>query len=220
MTIEERTQRIGELRTEFKRLVEYHEGSFREIDAKAKYWLTVALPSFVALAGYLVKHGDVISLPLLVSGCALATCLLVSVYLFSSVLLSLRVESGILTPASRKFSDAECYIGTAEDWAELCELQAQELLNAITNNETQNAQKGRRLRRGEISLFRAVPAAICLAGGSAFAYAAASPRGFSAALTGTTTAGTVAGIAIGAGTAAVLIAFDHLSTCGRNSGSS
>jgi hypothetical protein len=212
MSTEERIQRIRELQGEFVRLVEYHESSFREIDAKAKYWLTAALPSFVALAGYLFKHGGAMSLPLLVSGWALATCLLISVYLFSSVLLSLRVESGILTPASRQFRDAECYIDTHENWAELCELQAQELLDAITNNETQNAQKGKRLRRGEVSLFRAVPAAICLAGGSAFAYAAACPSGFSTALTGTTTAGAVTGIAIGAGTAAVLIAFDHVVT--------
>ncbi|GGO50303.1 hypothetical protein SAMN05444398_1011059 [Roseovarius pacificus] len=210
MTVEERIQRIGELKAEFQRLVEFHETSFREIDAKAKYWLTAALPSFIALAGYLFKHGDSLALPLLVSGCALATCLFIAVYLFSSVLLSLRVESGILTPKSRQFDDAECFIKTSEDWAELCELQAQELLDAITINETQNAQKSTRLRRSEVALFRAVPTGICLAGGSAFAYAAACPSGL--ATTGATAAGTVAGIAIGAGTAAAFVALDHVVT--------
>lgn len=212
MSIEERIQRIGELKSEFRRLVEFHENSFREIDAKAKYWLTAALPSFVALVGYLFKHGGTMSLPLLVSGCALAACLFISTYLFSSVLLALRVESGILTPKSRKFGDAHGFIGTIEDWGELCERQAQELLDAITNNENGNAEKSKRLRRGEVSLLRGVPASVCLAGGCAFAYTTACPIGFSTTGPGIITAGTVAGIAIGAGTTAALIALDHIVT--------
>nr|WP_309502879.1 hypothetical protein [uncultured Roseovarius sp.] len=212
MTIEERIQRIGELKSEFQRLVEFHEKSFREIDAKAKYWLTAALPSFVALVGYLFKHGGTISLPLLVSGYALAACLFLSVYLFSSVLLALRIESGILTPTSRQFRDAQGYIGTTDDWGELCELQAQELLDAITNNETGNSEKSKRLRRGEVSLLRGVPASVCLAGGCAFAYTTACPTWFATTGTGAIAAGTVAGIAIGALTTAALIALDHIVT--------
>lgn len=215
MSTQQRIERIDSLKNEFRTLIEFHESSFREIDAKAKYWLTLTLPSFVALLGYLTKQWASLPLTLLAGGSALAVCLVASIYLFSSVLLSRRVESGILVPSSRLFQDAVYFLETDENWRELREDQAQEMLHAITNNEAQNAHKAAKMRRGEVSLFRGTPAAICLAGSCAFAYTAACPSGFAATGIGISTAGAIAGTAIGGCTAAAFVAFDHFSTLKR-----
>lgn len=105
VTDEKMIQRLTEIKGEFRKLLDFHEKSFAEIDAKARYWLTLTLPSFIALMGYLFNQGAAMAVPLLVATCALASCLFASTILFSSVLVSRRVESGILAPTSRDIVD-------------------------------------------------------------------------------------------------------------------
>ena len=221
MTDEKTVPRLGELKAEFRKLLDFHEKSFAEIDAKAKYWLTLTLPSFVALMGYLFKQGASMPLALLVAGSSLAACLFVSTILFSMVLVSRRVESGILAPTSRKVGDITYFLESGDRWAELLVDQTAEMLRSISNNEKQNAYKASRMRRGEVSLLRGAPTAICLAGGSAFLYTAACPSGFAttvATTIGVTSGGpaigvaAAAGIAIGAGTVAAFVLVDHFFT--------
>ena len=166
MADEKRAERLAQIKAEFQRLLEFHAQSFVEIDGKAKYWLTLTLPAFVALIGYLIKEGRGMPLELLVPSSALAVCLFISTFLFSSVLISRRVESGILAPESRKIGDVDWYLEKEEQWRELSIHQAAEMLRSIANNETQNSLKGSRLRLGEISLFRSTPTSICLAAGT------------------------------------------------------
>ena len=218
MTDEKTAPRLGELKAEFRKLLDFHEKSFAEIDAKAKYWLTLTLPSFIALMGYLFKQAASMPLTLFVAACALSACMFTSTILFSSVLVSRRVESGILAPASRQIADVTWFLESEERWAELSRDQAAEMLRSIASNEKQNSLKSSRMRRGEVSLFRGAPAAICLAGGSALLYAATCPSGFAITTAGIGTSGTATGIAggagivIGAGTAAALIIADHFFT--------
>lgn len=91
------------------------------------------------------------------------------------------------------------------------------MLRAIANNEAQNAFKASRLRRGEVSLLRGAPTAICLAGGSALLYATTCPSRFATTTAGIGSSGLAtgsiaAGIAIGIGTAAALVFSDHFVT--------
>lgn len=209
MVDEKRAQRIADLRAEFQRLIDFHEVSFRDIDAKAKYWLTITLPTFVALAGYLYKNGADMGLPLYVAGYALAANLFVSTFLLSSALGARRVESGILIPTSHRFQDVQYFLESDDHWQELREDQAAELLRAIGNNQARNAEKSRWLRLGEASLLRGAPAAICIGGGCAFGYTAACPSGLGAV---STVAGTVAGIGIGLAASAVFVAVAHRAT--------
>lgn len=224
---ESQRERLKELVGEFRGLIEFHSASFKEIDDKARYWLTVTLPSFIALTGYLIEKASDVSSYLICAGYALSACLLVSTYLFSSTILSRRVESGILAPQSRTFSGSVHLLDSDEEWSALLIKQTEEVLRAIKNNEAQNARKSSRLRSAEISLFRGAPAAVTLAAGAAFAYTATSPL-FRSATTGAATAvadrgpsaaavwAGAAGVAIGLGTAAAVVAFDHFVTIRRN----
>lgn len=107
----------------------------------------------------------------------MATCLLFASLMFATVLLSERVESGVLAPPNRDFESAKDILDDENAWFSLVDEQASELVRAIKVNETANTKKSRRLRRAETSLFLATPAAVLLAAGSAFAYAAAGPIG-------------------------------------------
>ncbi|WP_209833793.1 hypothetical protein [Ruegeria sp. HKCCE3926] len=205
MKTNEQLEKYAELKAEFQKLLNYHESSFRDIDAKAKYWLTVTLPSFIAICGYLTKQVNTLPLAMLVGGSALAACLLISTWCFTAVMLSVRVESGILAPTSRKVEDIDYFLKSPKSWLELSQDQANEMLHAVAINENQNARKSRWLRRGEVSLFFAAPTAACIGGCAAFLYTAACPSRF------TTTglvAGTSAGAAIGISTTAIVI-FGH-----------
>ncbi len=217
MTDEKRIERLTHIKTEFQRLLEFHAQSFAEIDGKAKYWLTLTLPAFVALMGYLLGDGSTMPIELFVPACSLASCLFISTIFFSSVLVSRRVESGILAPESRNISDVAWYLENEEQWAELSEDQTAEMLRSIKNNEDQNSLKAAHLRRGEISLLRGAPTSICLAASAAFLYTAACPSGLATttgvcASGGTTWATTGTGVATSALTIAALILARHLTT--------
>lgn len=163
--------------------------SFKELDDKARYWVTITLPSFLALSAYLLESYPTLGQPVICAGSALATCLLFSSLMFASVLLSERVESGVLVPPDHDFGSAKAILEKDVEWYSLVDKQAYELVRAIKVNEGANNKKSRRLWRAETSLFLATPAAVVFATGSAFAYAAAGPIG--TATTAVATAGVV-----------------------------
>lgn len=218
MSDEKRGERLTHVKAEFQRLLEFHAQSFVEIDGKAKYWLTLTLPAFVALMGYLIKAGDDTPIEFLVPSSALLGCLFISTFFFSSVLASRRVESGILVPASRKIDDVNWYLENEEQWEELSTDQAAEMLRSIANNEAQNSHKSARLRLGEISLLRGTPTSICLAAVAAFLYTATCPSGLPASTSGICTGGATSWTAVGAGvvisalTTAALVVVHHVFT--------
>jgi hypothetical protein len=84
--------KVGALRAEFERLLQFHADSFRDIDEKAKYWLTIALPSFLAILGYLFENADKLSAYFIASSSATGICLLASTYFLSAALQSRFVE--------------------------------------------------------------------------------------------------------------------------------
>jgi len=194
LDLEKRTERLNALRLEFKSLIEFHAIGFKDLDDKARYWLTVTLPSFLALFGYLIKEQSVLDMPLLCAGYSLATWLVTATYYFSSVLLSQKVESGILSPPNRDFSEVKPMIEDDDKWSDLADKQVGELLRALQINESGNRRKSTKLSRAERSLFRAAPVATILA-------AAAGVIG--------TTATAGVGIAIGAAVTAAFLGFRH-----------
>jgi hypothetical protein len=202
-----KAERVAELRVSFQRLIDFHEASSKDIEAKAKYWLTAALPSFVALIGYLFKSPEDMPLPLLVAGCALTANLFVSTFLLSYTLTAQWTESGILVPTSFKVDDALYSVQGKDRWSELQQDRLAELLRSIRHNQDGNAIKSHRLRLGEASLLRGAPASICIGGGCAFGYAAACPSGFSFGVP--TVAGAIAGIGVGLVVTAIFVGVAH-----------
>lgn len=201
-------ERLDKLNEDFQNIKDFHEISFREIDAKAKYWLTLALPSFIALAGILYKQAGMLSFPLVVSGYSLGTTLFVSVILLSWALGSRSIECGVRRPKEPKFSSIQYYLESDERWLELQRANFEHLLEAISNNEYQNSQKSTWLCLGEASLLRGSPTAICAGAGIAFGYTTACPSG----LGSPTIAGVVAGIIVGLCVSATFVAFAHNTT--------
>lgn len=200
------TIRLSELKAEFQRLISFHEISFRDIDAKAKYWLTITLPTFVALTGYLYKNSSDIGFSLYVASYALAANLFVSIFLFSSALGARRVESGILHPKSQSFLDIRYFLESPDRWQELQKDQVEELLRAIGINEQSNSIKSKWLRFGEASLLRGVPTSICIGGGGAFGYSTTCPSGLTVI---PTLAGTISGIGVGLIVSTIFVALAH-----------
>ena len=216
MSDAKQSQRLATLKAEFQILLEFHAKSFVEIDGKAKYWLTLTLPSFIALMGYLLKEGKTLPLELLIPACTLATCLFFSTIFYSRALMSRPVESGMLSPKSREISGIFWYLKNDEQWTELLPDQIAEILRSIANNEKQNQLKAVQLKWGEISLLLGAPIGLCLSAGSAFLYSATCPNGLTISTGicagGTTTWATVAGIAIAFLTCTVLIIANHFVT--------
>ncbi|MEM8692444.1 MAG: hypothetical protein AAGG57_11230 [Pseudomonadota bacterium] len=198
MDQEKRVEKIDYLKSEFCSLIDFHAISFKDIENKARYWLTVTLPSFFALLGYLINDKSVLDLTLMLAGYALLTCLAVAIYYFSSVLISVRVESGVLVPPNRDLAEAKTAIEDDEKWVDLVDNQLGELLRTIKVNEAANSRKSQRLSFGECSLFRAAPTATVLAAASAFLYTATSPL-LSLAPSGTPAGAVSAALAAGAG---------------------
>jgi hypothetical protein len=203
----EKSERIRVLRGEFEKGINFHAESFREIDAKAKYWLTLMLPSLIALMTYAFQQGPRLSIYLIAVFSSISVCLVLATYFFAKTLGALRVESGILSPGDHGFDSAKYYLESNERWAELEEDQAKEACRAFVENDRQNSRKSQRLRSGENLLFRGLPAAACLAVGATFLDATAGPGWFAPSARAST--GVTAGIAVGACVCAFLVAFDH-----------
>lgn len=196
------------LRNEFEKGIDFHAESFREIDAKAKYWLTLTLPGFLAILSYAFQKGSDLSLYLVTSFSSVAVCLVFSIFFFAKTLGSVRVESGILSPGEEGFESANYFLSTDESWAELEYDQVKEACRAFVENEQQNTRKSRHLRNGERLLFWGLPAASCLAVGATFLDATAGPSWLAPTAGASTAAAT--GIVIGAALTAALITFGHL----------
>ena len=75
-----RAQRLQQIFSDFGKGIQFHAVSFREIDEKAKYWLTVALPSMFGLIGYGFQQGRNLSPYLEVVFPSVAICLFVSIF--------------------------------------------------------------------------------------------------------------------------------------------
>lgn len=204
MKPEERDEKLLKLKAEFEKAMAFHAEGFKEIDDKAKYWLTICLPAFLGLVGYGFQTGAALSTYLIVIFSAVSVCLVAAIYFFASTLGSVAVQAGILLPGklgNRDFADTAYFLENERNWRELEEDQAKEMLSAAASNELQNKKKSANLNRAELLLFRGVPAAASLAACATFGYSSACPRGFGAA---STAAAVAAGIAIGTAVAAAL----------------
>ena len=204
-----REERLEKLKTEFEKAVAFHAESFKEIDEKAKHWLTICLPALLGLVGYGFQSGAALSIYLIVIFSAVSACLVASTYLFAATLGSVAVQAGVLLPGrpgNRCFADTIYFLKSESHWQELEEDQAKEMLSAAAANELQNEKKSVNLKRAELLLFRGLPAAASLAGFVTFGYNSACPKGFSIA------GGATVGIVIGASLAAALLVFAHFST--------
>jgi hypothetical protein len=209
MNPKERLEKLAKLKTEFEKAMYFHAESFKEIDEKAKYWLTICLPAFLGLVGYGVQNGAALSIYLIVIFCAVSVCLAASIYFFSETLSSVPVEGGVRLPGklgNRDFDQINYFLLSESHWQELEEDQAKEMLLAAASNELQNKKKSVNLKRAELLLFRGLPAAASIAACATFGYSSACPRGFSIAV------GVAAGIVIGTGLVAALLVFAHLRT--------
>lgn len=201
-------ERLGELHEDFQKINRFHETSFREIDAKTKYWLTVSLPTFIALAGLLSKEAGSLDLPLVVAGYALEATLFVSIILLSWALGTRPIECGILRPSEPRYDYIAYFLESDERWLELQRDRLEHLLISISNNEQQNSKKSNWLSKGEASLLRGSPTAICVGAGVPFGYTAACPSGLAIS----TASGAIAGVIIGLFVSAVFVAIVHNST--------
>lgn len=212
MNSEERVEKLAKLKAEFEKAMTFHAESFKEIDEKAKYWLTICLPAFLGLVGYGFQTGAALSIYLIVIFSAASVCLVASTYFFAATLGSVAIQAGVLLPGepgNRNFADTSYFLESESHWRELEEDQAKEMLSAAASNELQNGKKSANLKRAELLLFRGLPAAASLAACATFGYSSACPRGFSAA---SIAVGVAAGIAIGTSVTAALLVFAHLRT--------
>lgn len=147
--------------------LEFHNASFKEIDAKAKYWLTICLPGLLALLGYSLQK-EVFDSPYMAFFLpAIGACLFFVILAFASTILAESVLGGMVIPEDGRIKSLIHFTQTKKLWRELRELQAAERLNALVHNESTNDKKSRRLKRAEKLLFYGLPAAACLAVGAA-----------------------------------------------------
>lgn len=198
-------ERTSKILAELRRGLDFHASAFKEIDEKAKYWLTVCIPSLVALIGYISQQGSNFNSIFLSISTALALCLFLSVYFFSATIGSISIAAGIAIPEDQKADSCMFYTRSSEIWEQYEHIRIEKTLRALLCNETQSRHKGRKLRIAEALLFRAVPTAACISGiGTALIDACvthwwwAGPR-----------APIGAGVVIGSGTAAVFWFLAH-----------
>lgn len=203
--VQERTRHILD---DLRRGLEFHASSFREIDEKAKYWLTISVPSLIGLSGYVFQKGLSLSPYLLSLIIAAVICLFVAVYFFAATIGVSSISAGILIPEDQKAESCLYYSRSAEDWGQYETLRVGNTLSALLSNEQQNKRKGSRLQVAEALLFRGVPTAACAAGicAALIDVCVAHGRGIGATATIATS------IAIGTGTAAALGIATHRRT--------
>jgi len=206
-----KSDRIESLKHEFEKGVAFHANSFREIDVKAKYWLTLTIPAFIGLLGYGFQKGNNLSVYLAAIIASISVCLIGSIYFLSKTLGSVRVESGILSPGDDGFDSAEYFLESEKNWLELKRDQAKAMSDAFVLNDHQNTKKSRNLFTAEKILFTGLPTAACLAVGataicSTLLDTTSCPRWLP---TAGATSGIAIGVAIGTCLTAIFI-FAHL----------
>lgn len=201
MVLERKQHILDDLR----RGLEFHASSFREIDEKAKYWLTVSVPSLIGSSGYALQMGFSLSPYLLSMMVAVVICLFAAVYFFAATIGSSKISAGIVLPKDHKAESCLYYAQSHESWAQYEALRVGHTLSAVLQNEKQNKRKGRHLQVAEALLFRGVPTAACAAAVcAAFTdVCVAHGRGIGA------TAAIVTGIAVGTGTVATFWIATH-----------
>ncbi|WP_417268549.1 hypothetical protein [Celeribacter baekdonensis] len=201
-------QRTQVILDDLRRGLEFHASSFREIDEKAKYWLTVSVPSLIGLSGYAFQKGFDLSPYLLSLIIAVAICLFAAVYFFAATIGSSSISAGILIPEDQKVESCLYYSQSTEKWEQYETLRVAKTLSALLSNERQNMRKGSRLQVAEALLFRGVPAAACAAAICAALVDACVAHGRGIGPTATI----ATGIAIGTGTAAAFWIATHRRT--------
>lgn len=201
-------KRTHEILDDLRRGLEFHASSFREIDEKAKYWLTVSVPSLIGLSGYAFQKGFDLSPYFLSLIIAVVICLFAAVYFFAATIGSSSISAGIVMPKDQKAESCLYYSQSAETWEQYETLRVSNALSALLSNERQNKRKGSHLQVAEALLFRGVPTAACVAAicATLIDVCVAHGRGIGP------TATIATGIAIGTGTAAAFWIFAHRRT--------
>lgn len=155
--LEKKLKRTEELKTEFQRSLDFFNDSFEYIDNKARYWLTLILPSLVALAGYLLNNFEKLPSIIVLLASASAVILLAATWHLSSVLISKEIDSGIISPVSGKVDDISPYTETDEKWLELLQNQIEAKLLAEVENSKTLEEKSKSMNYAEVCLFRTLP---------------------------------------------------------------
>lgn len=158
MDLKEKAERLCHLREEYRNGLEFHRIEFSEIEKKVKYYITVLVPSFLAIGGYTFRDlpdtGEQMS--------AYFACLL-TILFFAILMLALSLkargtDAGILRPDPPEVSSMAYYLdGDDARWLMLLEAETQEALNSFAKNEHENKKKSGWLLRGEVTLFFGVP---------------------------------------------------------------
>ena len=200
---------------DLRRGVEFHASSFQEIDDKAKYWLTVCVPSLIGLTGYGLQQGTALNPYLIALISAVAFCLFFTVFFLAKAIGSTSVSAGIALPEDQKADSILYYTQSGENWGVYEKLRIANALNALVANEQTNNSKGKWLIRAEALLFRGTPASACIAcAGTALVNSCVTHGWWVAATTVRPSPGTaiVTGIAAGVGTGAALWIIAHFRT--------
>jgi hypothetical protein len=204
-------ERLKTLISELNSGIEFHNTSFKEIDAKAKYWLTVCLPGLLGIIGYSLQKETFDSPYMAVFLPAVGSCLFLVVFAFASTIIAETVRGGMVIPEDGRIESFIHFTQTKKLWQELRKLQASERLDALIKNESTNDKKSFRLKRAERLLFYGLPASACLAAGTAL-LDASSPQWW--ITTTTTRVGT--GITVGTCAAAAAITLPSVFSHARN----
>lgn len=167
--------RLEKLRIEFTSFLEFHANSFKEIDDKSRYWLTLCFPVWAATFGVLIQGKVIVSPSLFDAAVAFSLCVAISMYLFASVSWSTPVLSGFIAPVANPESTLANTISDDEAWKEFELEQAKELLRALAQNSASNQRKSCRLGKAEFSLFILTPISACAAASWEFTNPASSP---------------------------------------------
>lgn len=199
-----RTLRLSQVFADFEKGVQFHALSFREIDEKAKYWLTLALPSLFGLIGYGFQKGQELSPYLEVVFSSVSVCLFCAIYYFARTLGTETVRAGITRPDSSNFVDVYYFFESTENWVEYNEFKVKTAFEALDFNESCNYRKSGRLKSAEALLFIGVPGSSFLAVCLAFADSRVAHGWWS-----TTPASVAIGIAVGILVAAAILLFAH-----------
>jgi hypothetical protein len=199
-----RSKMMKQLIADFEKGIQFHAVSFREIDDKAKYWLTLALPSLFGLIGYGFQQGQELSPYLMAVFSSVSVCLFAAIYFFARTLDSVSVSGGIARPQSSEFNDLFYFLENPAHWTEYEEEKAKTAFEALELNERCNERKALRLKYAERLLFLGVPSAAFLTVGLAFADSRITHW-----WPGTAAASVTAGIVVGASVSATLLIVAH-----------
>lgn len=175
MSHEERKERLDSLSKEFIRLLDFHEKSCRDIETKARHWLTLSMPTTVTLFGILLQKSSGLKPLSLAAASSCTLCLTFTTLYLLYVNYTSTIESGVLVPPNRDSLLVKEVIQSKAEWRSHEFRQIEHLLEAIKNNEQVNSTKSERLGIAQTLLFVVTPLSILISTGIAFCYAAPFP---------------------------------------------